>query len=146
MSRRQPAQPPMVELFADPVYHSFNSAAVGIVLRLVEYFWRTECRPFGRDDPTILALSRGHKATYVARREDIIGVFDRWEPVARAALERRRMGLDKLAIAGGVRHSRQRLQAAQKTHTPAEPRSEPRQLNPVGQATPAPERAKIWTD
>ncbi len=136
----------MTALWADPLYRSLPVAAIGMVARLVEHFWITECRPLPIDRDQLHSIARGHKATWARYREDILTVMGRWGPVAATALDHRRRGLDSLKLAPSAMNARRRLTRLEKTHNPPEVRSEPRPLNPVGQSSPAPETARIWTD
>ncbi len=146
MSRTKPAPLPVATLFNDPLYADLPCAARGMVISLCEHFWRTEGRPRPKDDDQLFALARAHRPTWRHHRENILTVFDRWAPSAATYFERRRCGLETLRIVGQAQGGRRRLSAGEKTHTPPEPRSEPRLRDPVGQTQPAPERARIWTD
>lgn len=146
MSRARPLQPPIMALLDDPLVRSLPSAPLGMLIRLCEHFWRTECRPFPRDDDTIMGLARVHRPTYRANREAILEAFGRWEPIAMSALERYRLDLEKLSIAGKLSRSGMRARANGKYHTPPETLSTPRLLNPIGRPQPTPGPAKYFTD
>jgi hypothetical protein len=145
---KQPWPVPLWPLWRNHSYRALPSAGVGIVLRLVEHYWLTGCRPFNRDDPTILALSRGHKATYLAHREDILNAVEAWVPVAEAYW-RKREGNRRGQVNGAhSANSTRRFNAISKHHTAPETISKPKKERPqswIG-PTPGPSTSRYFTD
>lgn len=62
-----------------------NSAAYGILARLLDHFWFTDCAPFPAVDHALYQLARAHKPTWFQNRAEIKAVLVDVLPELKAA-------------------------------------------------------------
>jgi uncharacterized protein YdaU (DUF1376 family) len=115
MRKPKPLYPlPVDELFRHPLYIALPSAAVGMLLRLCEHFWKTGCRPLPRDDDQLFALARAHRPTWRHHRADVLRVFEDTRPALVAYREARENGAQGLRIAAYNTNAKRKARALEK--------------------------------
>ena len=113
MAKRKFPPMPREIVTQHPRVVAMNSAAYGMLNRILDHFWATDCAPLPETDFQILMLSRAHKPTWAQNRDEIKAVLRDVTPelAASMALWRKRSSI--LRQLGDKGHSTQRLQRAQ---------------------------------
>ena len=154
MRRKEPWPVPMAQLWADPRYRALPCAAVGMLARLCEHFWLTECRRFPRDDDTLMGLARAHRPTWRRYRTEILSIFDAWAPVAARYFRTRQRRHASLSIAGKCSAAVRRRKAAMVAFDGSRNLTPPARSWPLREAAqsygapngPTPSGGRLWTD
>lgn len=71
---------PVDGLFGHPAYVSLPVAGIGMLIRLCEYYWRSGCAGFPRDDDQLFAIARAHRPTWRHWKPTILQIFSDIRP------------------------------------------------------------------
>ena len=75
MARRRLYPMPVEALFDHPAYKALPAAGAGLVNRLLEHFWLTDCRPLPNDEGQLFAIARAHRPTWQHYKTEIMKIF-----------------------------------------------------------------------
>ena len=87
--QKSPRYFPIHLVRAHPVALAMGSAAIGILYRILEHYWATDCRDLPERDQDMMALARAHRATWVAHKQEIYEVLRDLAPAIREAWRKR---------------------------------------------------------
>jgi len=71
---------PVQTLYEHPAYRAAPAAAVGMLHRLLEHFWLTDCRPLPIAEDQLFAISRAHRPTWRHHKAEILRIFSEIAP------------------------------------------------------------------
>jgi uncharacterized protein YdaU (DUF1376 family) len=81
---------PIEWLVDDPDVLALPVAGMGILMRLVGYFWATNCRPLPVADHELRGIARAHYATWKQWRDEILKIIERARPELEGYYEARK--------------------------------------------------------
>lgn len=107
--RKRKAYPvPLLELWDHPSYVTLPAAGRGMLLSLIEHFWKSECQPLPRDDDQRFAVARAHRPTWRHYKERILTIFEDIRPGLEAYFRLREVNGTSLSIGRAQGHARKR--------------------------------------
>lgn len=80
LSRRRIPPMPIEDRIDDPRAIALPAAGYGMLTRLCEHFWSTECRSLSMDDDTLFGIVRGHRPTWRGHKAEIVAIFSDMRP------------------------------------------------------------------
>jgi hypothetical protein len=141
--RRRLYELPVDALFNHPGYVALPAAGRGMLLSVLEYHWRSGCRPLPPSQDELFSVARAHRSTWSVHKSAILQIFADIQAELEA-YHRRRAGAAKgLKIAarngGAANAARIRLRALEQS-SPPHPTTSPiptRAATPPGWSKPS---------
>ena len=141
MARRKIAPIPLEIVTDCPGASLLPAAAFGSLIRLVQHFWQSECRPLPANGDRLYALAQAHKPTWANHKAEIMRIFNESAPALAAALEHRQNkinGLNALRERGHAMARKRKLEKAIAAPDASEPVPAPKRDQAAKQAPAAP--------
>jgi uncharacterized protein YdaU (DUF1376 family) len=118
MPRRNLYPMPIEGLIDHPLAMTFPAAAYGMLCRLSDHFWATECRPLPKSQDELRSIARVHKPTWRRWNANILKVFEDIRPELERYYQWRESKASTIRMVGArgraVREANRRLQALAK--------------------------------
>jgi hypothetical protein len=110
---------PIEDRIDDPRAIALPAAGYGMLTRLCEHFWSTECRSLSMDDDTLFGIVRGHRPTWRGHKAEILAIFNDLRPRLEHAWRARQINHATLRAWNANRraNARQKQAEASKTST-----------------------------
>lgn len=155
--KRKPLYPlPVEDLFRHPAYIALPCAARGMLLSLIEHFWRTDCRPMPLAEDQLFAIARAHRPTWRHHKAHVLEVFADVSPGMRAYFDLREAKGTSIGFASAKGGATMKARAAHKRLENSLPAPSSRTSLPVtdgrlpprtpAQAQPRPAAKPVHTD
>src|SRR3974390_2406662 len=80
LSRRRIPPVPAEDSIHHPRAKALPAAGYGMLTRLCQHFWETECRPLSTDRDVLFGIVRAHRPTWSQHRTDILAIFEEIRP------------------------------------------------------------------
>jgi hypothetical protein len=108
---------PIEDRIDDPRAIALPAAGYGMLTRLCEHFWSTECRSLSMDDDTLFGIVRGHRPTWRGHKAEILAIFNDLRPRLEHAWRARQINYATLRAWNANRraNARQKQAGASKT-------------------------------
>jgi hypothetical protein len=71
---------PVAGLIDHPDFIAFGSAARGMIVTLLLFYWQSECKPLPKGNADLFAICRAWPVTWHKHREEILKVFNDIKP------------------------------------------------------------------
>jgi hypothetical protein len=112
MTRRPALYPlPVDVVFNHPAYVVLPAAGRGMLLSLLENYWRGGCRWFPKSDDALFQWARAHRSTWRIHKAGILEVFNAARPELDAYHRKREGNRRGLVAAGQLGNATRRLKA-----------------------------------
>lgn len=80
MTRRAMYPMPVSGLIDHPEFMAFGSAARGMLITIMLFYWQSECKPLPKANYDLFAIARAWPVTWHSHREKILKVFNDIKP------------------------------------------------------------------
>ncbi len=101
---------PIEDLIDHPRAKALPAAGYGMLMRLCQHFWETECKPLSTDRDVLFGIARAHRPTWSWHSTDILAIFEETRPRLEYAWRARAAAIDNLRHLSARRTAKRRVE------------------------------------